>query len=151
MPPGMTHEQHMAQLKKDADMKRHGDAAMGFDQDKTTHHFTMSADGGAIVVTANDPADKASVDQVRHHLQEIAAAFKQGDFGKPFATHGELPPGVPEMQRLQGVIAYTYAEDPAGGRVRISTTNTDAIRAIHDFLAYQVQEHKTGDPSRFQR
>lgn len=35
MPAGMTHEQHMAQMK-DAEMKDHGNAAMGFDQDKMT-------------------------------------------------------------------------------------------------------------------
>ena len=32
MPPGMSHEEHMKQMSKDAEMKRRGDAAMGFDQ-----------------------------------------------------------------------------------------------------------------------
>ena len=36
MPAGMTHEQHMAQMKKDAEMKQYGNLAMGSDQDKTT-------------------------------------------------------------------------------------------------------------------
>jgi hypothetical protein len=80
MPAGMTHEQHMAQMKKDAEMKQHGNVAMGFDQDKTTHHFTLTADGGSIAVDANDPADGASRDQIRTHLKEIAAAFGKGDF-----------------------------------------------------------------------
>ena len=83
----MTHEEHMAQMKKDAEMKRAGDAAMGFDQDKTTHHFTMTAEGGAIAVAANDAAYQASIGQVRRHLQEIAVAFKRGDFVKPLETH----------------------------------------------------------------
>lgn len=146
MPEGMTHEQHMAQMKKDAEMKQHGNAAMGFDQDRTTHHFTMSADGGAIAVAANDAGDAASTAQVRTHLQEIARAFKQGDFGAPQATHSELPAGVPVMQRLKDAITYTYYETAGGGIVRIHTTNTEALAAIHEFLAYQVQEHKTGDP-----
>jgi hypothetical protein len=34
MPAGMTHEQHMAQMKKEAEMKQHGQMAMGFDQDR---------------------------------------------------------------------------------------------------------------------
>jgi hypothetical protein len=51
MPPGMTHQQHMAL------MKQQGQVAMGFDQDKATHHFMLTADGGAIEVTAMDPAD----------------------------------------------------------------------------------------------
>jgi uncharacterized protein (DUF433 family) len=90
-------------------MKDHGNAAMGFNQDKTTHHFTMNVDGGAIDVAANDAADQASIGQVRQHLQEIAVAFKRGDFGKPQATHSELPPGVPVMQRLKDAITYTYS------------------------------------------
>lgn len=144
MPAGMTHEQHMAQMKKDADLERHGNLAMGFAQDATTHRFTTSADGGAIAVAVNDPADQNNLRQVRSHLQEIAVAFTQGDFGKPLATHGEFPPGVPVMQRLKDAIAYTYGETPGGGTVRISTSNAEALAAIHQFLAYQVAEHKTG-------
>lgn len=146
MPPSMTHDEHMAQMKKDAEMKQHGDVAMGFDQDKTTHHFTMAADGGAIAVEANEPADVVSRDQIRTHLQEIAVAFKQGDFGKPFETHSEFPPGVPVMQRLKDAIAYTYQETARGGVVRISTANAEALAAIHEFLTYQVKAHATGDP-----
>jgi ubiquinone/menaquinone biosynthesis C-methylase UbiE len=146
MPAGMTHEQHMEQMKKDAEMKQHGNVAMGFDQEKTTHHFTMNAEGGAIEVSANDPSDQTSLPQIRSHLQEIAVAFKQGDFGKPQATHSELPPGVPVMQRLKDAITYTYYETVSGGIVRIYTTQPEALAAIHEFLSYQVREHKTGDP-----
>ena len=32
MPAGMTHEQHQAQMKKEAELKEHGQMAMGFDQ-----------------------------------------------------------------------------------------------------------------------
>ncbi len=146
MPAGMTHDQHMAQMKKDAEMKQNGNAAMGFDQDTTRHHFTMSADGGAIVVSAIDPADQTGVRQVRTHLQEIAVAFTHGDFGKPQATHSELPSGVPVMQRLKDTITYTYYETVGGGIVRIHTTNPEALTAIHEFIGYQAREHKTGDP-----
>jgi ubiquinone/menaquinone biosynthesis C-methylase UbiE len=146
MPAGSTHEQHMVQMKKDAEMKQHGNVAMGFDQDKTTHHFTMGTEGGAIDVAANDRADQASIAQVRQHLREIAVAFKQGDFGKPQATHSELPPGVPVMQRLKDAITYTYYETVGGGIVRIHTANPEALAAVHEFLSYQVREHKTGDP-----
>jgi hypothetical protein len=76
MPPGMTHEQRMAL------MKQQGQMAMGFDQDKATHHFTLTANGGAIQVTAMDPADQVTRDEIQKHLQEIAAAFGRGDFAK---------------------------------------------------------------------
>src|SRR3989304_6217154 len=85
------------QMKKEAEMKQHGNTAMGFDQDRTIHHFLMTSNGGSIAVDANDPADQASVAQIRSHLQEIAIAFKQGDFGKPHETHSEHPADVPAM------------------------------------------------------
>jgi SAM-dependent methyltransferase len=146
MPAGMSHEQHMAQMKKDAEMKQHGNLAMGFDQDKTTHHFNLTADGGSIAVEANDPADGASRDQIRAHLKEFAASFGRGDFQKPFMTHSEVPPGVPTLQRLKTAITYTFTETTRGGIVRISTANVEARSALHDFLTYQVKEHATGDP-----
>jgi SAM-dependent methyltransferase len=146
MPAGMTHEEHMAQMKKDAEMKEHGNVAMGFDQDKTTHHFALTTEGGSIAVDANDPADQVSRNQIRAHLEEIAVAFGKGDFGKPLETHSEFPPGVPVMQRLQKEIAYTYQETPRGGIVRIVTANAEARAAISEFLTYQITEHKTGDP-----
>jgi hypothetical protein len=146
MPAGMTHEEHMAQMKKEAEMKQHGQMAMGFDQDKATHHFTLTANGGAIAISANDAADQTTRDQVRSHLQEIVQAFGQGDFEKPLMTHGEMPPGVATMQRLKATITYTFEATERGGVVRIATSNADARDAIHDFLRYQIREHVTGDP-----
>jgi SAM-dependent methyltransferase len=146
MPPGMSHDEHLAQMKKEAGMKHHGNLAMGFDQDKTTHHFTVTNDGGSIAVEARDSADLASREQIRAHLKEIAVAFGQGDFQKPFMTHSEVPPGVPVMQRLKAEITYTFEETPRGGIVRISTSNAEARAALHEFLIYQVREHATGDP-----
>jgi SAM-dependent methyltransferase len=146
MPAGMSHEEHMAQMKKETEMKQHGNAAMGFDQDSTTHHFLIASDGGSIAVDANDLADQESIAQIRSHLQQIAIAFKRGDFGKPLETHGEYPAGVPVMQRLKDEITYAYAETPRGGIVRIVTANPEALAAVHAFLAYQVKEHATGDP-----
>ena len=145
MPPGMTHEQHMAL------MKQHGQLAMGFDQDKATHHFTLTPDGGAIQVTAMDPADEVTREQIQTHLQEIAAAFGHGDFEKPLMTHGEVPPGVAEMRHHMDEIKYTYERLERGGVVRIATSNADALDAVHDFLQYQIREHATGDPITVQK
>ena len=145
MPPGMTHEQHIAL------MKQHGQMAMGFDQDKTTHHFKLIANGGAIEVTAMDPADKVTRDKIQMHLQEIAAAFGRGDFGKPLMTHGEVPPGALGMQRHKDEITYAYQRLEQGGVVRIVTANADALDAIHDFLQYQIREHATGDSMTVQK
>lgn len=145
MPAGMTHEQHMEQVKKEADLKAHGQHAMGFDQDTTTHHFLLAADGGAIAVEVKSADDNAGREQIRTHLKEIAVAFKAGDFAKPLLTHSEQPPGVPVLQRLKAEITYTYGETERGAIVRIATTNTDALAAVHTFLKYQITEHATGD------
>jgi hypothetical protein len=146
MPAGMTHEQHMEQMKKEAEMKEHGNHAMGFDQDTTTHHFLLAANGGSIAVDVKAADDQTGREQIRTHLKEIAVAFKQGDFGKPVMTHSEQPPGVPVMQRLKAEITYTYAETERGGIVRIATANAEALAAVHTFLKYQITEHATGDP-----
>ena len=142
MPAGMTHEQHLKQMQKEAELKKRGALAMGFDQDKTTHRFPVSPKGGSIEVDAIDPDDRASRDQIRTHLKEIAKAFAAGDFEKPFQTHAEVPPGVPEMQRLKETIRYEFVETPRGGAVRITTTDAEALGAVHAFLAYQSREHK---------
>jgi hypothetical protein len=146
MPAGMTHEQHLAEIKKDAALKARGAQAMGFDQDKATHHFRLTDSGGIIEVEANDSRDVALRESIRAHLSTIAREFASGNFDKPFATHAEVPPGVPELRRLTNAIAYTFEPTDGGGRVRIVSGNAGAIRALHAFLRYQIAEHRTGDP-----
>ena len=89
---------------------------MGFDQDSTTHHFRLFETGGGIQVVTNDPADATGRDQIRMHLREIAADFANGNFAKPFMTHGEVPPGVKTMQARKGTLSFTYEDSPDGGR-----------------------------------
>lgn len=72
MPAGMTHEEHLAQMKKDAALKARGAAAMGFDQNAAEHHFVLLDSGGAIEVNAIRSDDAATRQAVRGHLQEIA-------------------------------------------------------------------------------
>jgi hypothetical protein len=137
MPAGMSHEEHQKQMAKEA---------MGFDQDATTHHFILAADGGSIEVTVKNAGDQANLDAIRTHLKEIAGQFADGDFQKPLMTHGETPDGVAEMTAQKRAIAYTFESLPTGGRVRISAKDPAARDAVHKFLQYQIREHKTGDP-----
>lgn len=146
MPAGMTHDEHLKQMQKDADLKKRGAQAMGFDQDKAAHHFRLTESGGVIEVQAKDAADRATRDQIRKHLKGIAEEFSNGVFDKPVATHAEVPPGVAEMQRLKGAISYAFEETSTGARVRIRTTDARAVRAVHEFLRYQIKEHATGEP-----
>jgi len=146
MPAGMTHDEHLAQIQKDAELKKRGAVAMGFDQETTTHHFLLTPDGGAIEVGVNEASDAANRDAIRSHLKEIAGEFASGDFAKPFATHGEVPPGVKTMQQRLRAITFHYEDTAGGGRVLIQTADRKAKTAVQEFLRYQIREHATGDP-----
>jgi hypothetical protein len=98
------------------DMEHHGEGVMGFSQTKTAHHFLLTRDGGAIDVSAKDPKDTVSQEQVRLHLPHITMAFASGDFTDPMEVHGQTPPGVPTMKRLKAQIQYKYEETDTGGR-----------------------------------
>jgi hypothetical protein len=80
------------------------------------------------------------------HLQHIAKAFKSGDFEIPMFVHDQTPPGVQVMTRLNGEVHYKYEPIENGGRVVISSGNPEALAAIREFLKFQIDEHKTGDP-----
>jgi hypothetical protein len=127
------------------EMLERGAQAMGFDQERTVHHFLRYEDGGAIEVSVKEVSDHAHLHSVREHLQDIAGLFKAGDFGKPALTHAQRVPGTVEMTRLKDRITYQYKETPAGGKVRIVTRDAEALAAVHAFLHFQIEDHRTGD------
>lgn len=133
------------QTDQHCEMTKRGDQAMGFSQQKTTHHFYLAKDGGVIEVGTNDPKDAVSREQIRQHLTHIAHLFADGNFDAPMFIHATTPPGVPTMARLHDQIRYEFQESEAGGRVRITTTSTQALDAIHAFLLFQILDHQTGD------
>jgi hypothetical protein len=122
-----------------------GDRVMGFDHEKTTHHFLLYTDGGAIEVAANSADDTESRDQIRKHLGHIARMFAEGNFKAPMLIHAQTPPGVEVMQRLKAAIKYEYEETERGARVRITSSDAEALAAVHDFLRFQIKDHQTGD------
>ena len=128
------------------EMNKRGDKAMGFDHTKTTHHFLLANAGGVIQVETNRARDKESSGQIRQHLRHIAIMFSNGDFDIPMFVHAQDPPGVEVMKQLKAEISYKFEQTRRGGRVRIASSNADAITAIHDFLSFQIKEHRTGDP-----
>lgn len=133
------------------DVNRRGDVVMGFSHEKTTHHFRLRETGGEVEVTANDPADAASVSQIRGHLAHIVQMFGEGNFTAPMLIHAKNPPGVEVMARLKGEIAYRLDPLPSGARVHISTANPAALEAIHAFVRLQITDHRTGDPLTIQK
>jgi hypothetical protein len=124
-----------------AAMQDRGAAVMGVDQYTSHHVFEDLADGGRIVLERNDTTDSAGIAAIRDHMRTIAADFTAGDFSKPFQVHGEKVPGTDVMAARRAKISYQEADRPAGGEVRITSSDSAAIAAIHEFLAYQRSAH----------
>jgi hypothetical protein len=140
------HKEHMKEAAQhQADVEKHSDEAMGFPHDKTSHHFRLYLDGGAIEVTVNDNNDSQDLQAIRSHLTHIVTMFSNGEFSIPMFVHDQVPPGVPVMKEKRTEISYSFEVLPAGGKVRIKTANRDALRAVHDFLRFQIADHHTGD------
>lgn len=139
---GDLHTDHDTHLKK---VNEQGDKTMGFSHEKTRHRFRLFADGGAIEVTTISSGDAESLGQIRMHLGHIAKMFGEGNFEAPMLTHGIVPPGVTVLQKLKSEVSYAFEEIENGGRVRIKTTNPEALMAIHEFLRFQIADHQTGD------
>jgi hypothetical protein len=120
-------------------MNERGDKVMGFDHNKTNHHFLLNANGGVIQVEANDTADTVSRDEIRQHLRHIAKMFGEGNFSAPMLIHEQNPPGAELMKQLQARIKYEFGENERGAFIRISTSDDAALKAIHEFLRFQIK------------
>jgi hypothetical protein len=102
--------------------------------------------GGEIVVTANNPTDKPSSDQIRSHLGHIAKMFSAGNFNAPMLIHDTNPPGVAMMTRRKEQIRYDFSETDRGGRIRLITASPEITDAVHAFLLLQIVDHQTETP-----
>ncbi len=133
------------QNKRSEDVVKRGEHVMGFSHEATTHHFRLFKDGGEIAVTAKDPNDKASIEQIRTHLGHIAKMFSSGNFNAPMLIHDTNPPGTATMTRLKEQIRYEVSETERGARIRLVTASPETTDAVHAFLLFQIVDHQTGD------
>jgi len=134
-----------AQSSHQAGVEKRGDQAMGFSHEKTHHHFVLYEDGGAIQVLADSSTDKESVTAIRAHLAMIRDMFTSGNFNMPMFIHDIVVPGTQNMKRLRSDILYTYQDLPLGGEVLVQSRNDLAVRAVHNFIRFQIKDHHTGD------
>lgn len=124
-----------------AAMQARGEHVMGVDQYTSAHVFEDLPDGGRVVLDRADASDTADIATIRAHMRDIATAFRAGDFAKPFAVHAQAVPGTAVMTARRAAITYTVADRPRGGEVRITSNDPAAVAAIHDFLAFQRDQH----------
>ena len=134
-----------AQHDHTAEMNTRGARVMGFSQVKTTHHFVLTFDGGTIDVRANDINDTESRDQIRQHFRHISQAFSGGDFTDPMLVHATNVPGTAAMKAQKTNLHWNVEDTSRGARLVITADNKPALDALHQFLKFQIEDHKTGD------
>jgi TusA-related sulfurtransferase len=59
--------------------------------------------------------------------------------------HAQNPPGTETMKRLREAIQYKLETTERGAIIRITTKDADALRAVHEFMRFQIADHQTGD------
>ena len=126
-----------------AALQERGKMAMGVDQYASVHEFDVLPYGGRITLEMKDN-DSLAIAQIRAHLKLIQHAFQAGDFSTPEFVHMRAMPGTDVMRRKTNLIAYTYADLPRGGQVRITTTDPESLAAIRKFMEAQRSDHKAG-------
>ena len=122
-------------------MQSRGAHVMGVDQYTSAHVFEDLPDGGRVVLERDDAVDTVAIATIRAHLRDIEAAFRAGDFTKPFEVHAQTVPGTGVMAARRRAITYDEIDRPRGGEVRIKSGDSGAVAAIHEFLAFQRQQH----------
>ena len=126
-----------------AGVQARGGVAMGVNQYTSRHLFEPLPDGGRIALQ-RDPADSEGAAQIRRHMHEIAGRFAAGDFTLPGFVHSRVVPGTEIMTARRAAIAYAVDTLPRGAALRIRSTDSTAVRAIHEFLAFQRHDHHAG-------
>jgi hypothetical protein len=121
-------------------VQRRGEVVMGVNQYTSRHVFESLADGGRIELQ-RDVDDSAGAAQIRRHMQVIARQFAAGDFRLPGVVHARDVPGARVMADRRSAISYTVESLPRGAALRVRSDDTVALRAIHEFLAFQRQDH----------
>jgi hypothetical protein len=124
-----------------AALQNRGEMVMGVDQYTSVHRFDDLPDGGRIELQRDRP-DSAGVATIRLHLAHIAREFAKGNFADPGTVHAQEVPGTRAMAAKHDAITYQFRPLPRGGEVRITTRDAEARKAIHDFLAFQRQDHR---------
>jgi hypothetical protein len=124
-----------------AGVQSRGRVAMGVDQYTSTHVFAPLPDGGRVELQRDEP-DSAGRARILAHLGEIAERFSSGDFRVPGFVHAQEVPGTAVMAARRSEIRYVVESLPRGGALRLTSGDSRAVAAIHQFLAFQRRDHR---------
>jgi hypothetical protein len=72
--------------------------------------------------------------------------FSAGDFNVPMLVHARKDvPGTAVMSMLRDQLHWDLQDTARGAKITITADNQPALVAIHEFLRFQIADHKTGD------
>jgi DNA replication protein DnaD len=123
------------------EMIERGDIAMGFNQNKITHHFVATPDGGKIIITSLNSTDRQTINQIKNHILDIQKEFSEGNFTKPFFIHAQEVPGAEIMSKKKDLIKYSIQETNNGSSLLLSTNDKELVDAIKHFMQFQTRQH----------
>jgi DNA replication protein DnaD len=118
-----------------------GDIAMGFNQNKITHHFVAMPDGGKIIITALNSTDRQTINQIKNHIPDIQKEFSEGNFTKPFFIHAQEVPRAEIMSEKKDLVKYSIQETNNGSSLLLSTNDKELVDAIKYFMQFQTRQH----------
>ncbi|CAN5834402.1 hypothetical protein BH11GEM2_BH11GEM2_40460 [soil metagenome] len=124
-------------------MQKRGGMAMGVDQYTSTHRFDALPTGGRIELQ-RDSDDPKGIAAIRDHIRGIANALTWGNFSTPELVHMKEVPGAKVMREKRRVISYRARDLPRGAELVIVARDARAIEAVHEFMAFQREEHHAG-------
>jgi len=123
-------------------LQARGARVMGVDQYTSSHRFELLRDGGRIALE-RDVDDSAGAERIRAHLRDVAARLAKGDFSLSEQVHATEIPGARTLAAKGSAVRYAFRPLARGGEVRITSDDAAAVRAVHDFLAFQRREHRS--------
>lgn len=128
---------------RQAEVEARGASVMPFDQNRTTHIFRATPQGGVQIVVAKDGRDTKQIALVRTHLRDEAERFAHGDFSDPMAIHGMKMPGLEKLRRNNGRVRVAYSSVPHGAQISYTTADPKLLGALHDWFDAQLMDHGT--------
>jgi hypothetical protein len=138
----------VARADSQSDMvMQHGSQVMPFDQSQAMHIFLADASGGVVEIVVHD-MDAHQIALVRSHLLAEAAKFAKGDYSDPAYIHGQMMPGLKQLETSASSISVRYFETPSGAAITFATADQTTVTAIHQWLAAQKHDHGSGDMQR---
>jgi hypothetical protein len=117
------------------------------DESKIERHYWLLKNGGAIEMVCKAPCESGTQTAIQNYLDSLTKAFEKGSFDSEFVSGASAPETVMTLRKLRDEVTFNAAPSEVGYTLRMLTVNPQARDAIYDFLRYEINNRKTGDPT----